>query len=111
MRKIKFRAWDKKHMAYQGTPDLETLHSFMFHYGDKILMQYTGLTDKNGVEIFEGDIVKIKFYYQDNFVVEYMGNAFELIDGKDGYIGNFDEWELSEVIGNIHENMDLLNEN
>lgn len=61
-REIKFRAWDEsqKYMAYQGTPDLETIQSFMHHFGDKELMQFTGLTDKNGKEIYEGDLI----YYE-----------------------------------------------
>ena len=99
MRKIKFRAWDKKHMAYQGTPDLETLHSFMFHYGDKILMQYTGLTDKNGKEIYEGDIVK-------------WGKIIEKVEMKDGcwsmVLGTIVEEFNLEVIGNIYENPELI---
>jgi hypothetical protein len=50
MREIKFRAWDESqnYMAYQGTPDLETIQSFMHHFGDKLLMQFTGIKDKNG---------------------------------------------------------------
>jgi len=65
MREIKFRAWDRnnKYMAYQGTPDIETLESFIFHFGDCILMQYTGLKDKNGVEIYEGDVLQYKYYW------------------------------------------------
>ena len=57
MRELKFRAWDKsqKYMAYQGNPDLETLSSFMFHFGEDIVLQSTGLKDKKGNEIFEGD--------------------------------------------------------
>ena len=51
---IKFRAWDEsqKYMAYQGMPDLETIQSFIFHFGDKILMQYTGFKDFNGKKYF-----------------------------------------------------------
>jgi uncharacterized phage protein (TIGR01671 family) len=105
IREIKFRAWieSQNYMAIQGTPDLETLQSFMFHYGnEKTLMQYTGLKDKNGKEIYEGDIVIpfSDFEKGNRSVVVYEFNQFR-IKGKNLY------WSWAsdiEVIGNIYEN-------
>ena len=72
--------------------------------------QYTGLTDKNGVRIFEGDIVT--GYFNHEKIVGYIfygGNAQFFIQ-RDGIYGigldNSDCW--LEVIGNIHDNPGLL---
>ena len=124
-REIKFRAWDENQqaMAYQGFPDLETIQSFFFHYGDKTLMQFTGLTDKNGKEIYEGDLLLDKEFTEDDFdisgkypVVYDVNQCCFCVDNsfkKDGSslvnIIDYFGVENLEVIGNVYENSELLN--
>ena len=123
MRQIKFRAWDEKqkYMAYQGTPDLETIQSFFHHFGNCELMQFTGLTDKNGREIYEGDICLIKaeepllteqFSTEYNwelickvkFDIDYCGFVFK--DFATCLISELNSVDAEiEVIGNIHETL------
>ena len=55
---ILLRAWDKDRMIYQGEPDLETLQSFIFHYGDRPLMEHIGIDDCKGNKIFSDDIMR-----------------------------------------------------
>lgn len=129
MREIKFRAWVKPKytggvswMAVQGEPDLETLYSFMFHYAhEPNLMQYTGLKDKNGREIYEGDIVS-DGSVNGEVVWSTTGVQWES-EGKyymSGWYwkaeipGEFRTlWPLEggEVIGNIYENPELKEAN
>jgi uncharacterized phage protein (TIGR01671 family) len=82
-----------------------------------IVQWYTGLPDKNGKEIFEGDIVKrtcdLIGAEHDGFigVVKFVCAAFllEAFDGKDGR-DLWDDVQELEVIGNIYENPELLKE-
>ena len=135
MRELKFRAWDKsqKYMAYQGSPDLETLSSFMFHFGEDIVLQSTGFLDKNENEIFEGDIIRglndkdIEEYYVVMWIEQraafYMVPAVHYCVLKDNDLSNDDDfnWLFDDAmlydfssdcsltnVGNIHDNKDLL---
>ena len=124
MREIKFRAWDKvnQHMVYQGW-HREVFHTIsdIFAYGDNVnLMQLTGLKDKNGVEIYEGDILKETCYVEPGYSV---GESFTKVEYGDIQFSSTKGWNLihvkgldgfylsfshCEVIGNIYENKELL---
>ncbi|HEQ2842145.1 TPA: YopX family protein [Streptococcus pyogenes] len=87
---------------------LETFHFVEDNLDDYILMQSTGLKDKNGIEVFDGDIM---FYEQDCYqytLVKYDKDklAFVLYDGCERLYHEL--WEPGEVIGNIYENPKLL---
>ena len=72
--------------------------------------QYTGLKDKNGTEIFEGDIVQN--IYGDIFTVGYYGEHWYgyVLTTSDGCVDHLYEYDEYEVIGNIHDNPELLEE-
>lgn len=107
MREIKFRAWNHltKEMDY-GKSVLVDFYQLNSSY-DHRLMQYTGLKDKNGVEIYEGDIVDI-FGTKDSVVFSL--GSFDLFNYEDeyGHGAPFQLWDECEVIGNIYENLELL---
>lgn len=83
------------------------------HYVDpETVGQFTGLTDKNGTKIFEGDVVRVdgeNRWYSDYACRWGEGNLeFELANKKESIgLGYFAPYEL-EVIGNIHDNPELL---
>jgi uncharacterized phage protein (TIGR01671 family) len=122
MREIKFRAWHKKQskMIYD-VQKTEMVHHAMSswsgepsgldHYFDEEwyeLMQYTGLKDKNGVEIYEGDIFKDDFWWVGEGTVEYANGMFGFEGGEEGTpdFRPIIECEHIEVIGNIFEGVD-----
>ena len=114
-REIKFRAWDKKNNIIQEEPSFSKTEwlNEIFKDENLVLMQYTGVKDKNEKEIYEGDIVEAA---TENtlFIWEVRwdgGGYFALKKGKDDWV-DFDDinnyTDGIEVIGNIYENPELL---
>ncbi len=130
MREIKFRVFDKAskynpmHIVGEDSHDSFWIDSYnVFHYrnlqngegsgeyGDYILMQYTGLKDKNGKDIYEGDIISfgdnkaVVFYEHAKFRAKYKmcTNGYCIEDLSE--VLYFDK---VKIIGNIYENKELL---
>ncbi len=128
MREIKFRAWDKqyKQMVPVGRIDfinkeIDFIENFNEPKGwDHFeIMQYTGLKDKNGVEIYEGDVVS---YYDSTtmwltskvidvggaFAIETLENPILLNDFTGQYIYDGHNIDELEIMGNIYSNPELF---
>lgn len=137
MREIKFRVWDKAIKAFisnTGNPNIfpfngqiamtcngnSTGHISTDDYLQEsyVLLQFTGLKDKSGKEIYEGDLLNIPFneairegvhevfYYKDGFVTSSI-----LFKNKETANKNSLTWMINrgaEVIGNIQENPELI---
>lgn len=116
-REIKFRAWDtiesegfKRPIMYDWDY-LKTWEAKSWFQKGVYLMQFTGLLDKNGKEIYEGDILENKKSSKGNFFVKFNVGGYDAV-----YKGNFTlclhpvlhEYEGAEIIGNIYSNPDLL---
>ena len=123
----KFRAWDKETKTMNGMTEIyrNRNQEIELHPRDEniILMQSTGLKDKNGKEIFEGDIIttnayacilsfgKYTYFEDADTEVTEVGFYLSYLNVSPATYSPFEKffWEKCQVIGNIHENeLDLI---
>ena len=123
MREIKFRAWDKENkkmvyknpwlwIDYAGLVSELKENKYVARFGIFDIMQYTGLDDKKGKEIYEGDIVEYKMpsplYQNETFITEKSTVIFSDINCRFQTDKGANLTPGHIVIGNIYENPELL---
>ena len=125
-RDIKFRFWDIKreimigtegHILIDGSGDIwshipDPYEPCIEEEIDMIPLQYTGMKDKNDVEIYEGDVITVfrtdSFPKRNRGTVVFNTGVFGFVSTR-GWI-SLHNWDIDSVLGNIHENPELAEE-
>lgn len=120
---FKFRIWNETNEQYELFPDIALRHAFRpepkFSKDDELEIELcTGVKDSKGNEIYEGDILKVDVPWEDTELevigaVKYndMGGYYYIDVDSDGeYPTCLAGFKICEIIGNIHENAELLKE-
>jgi len=130
MREVKFRAWSKSSERFHEWKDIQHLHIhtvFNMCSDTLVIEQYTGLKDCDGVEIYEGDIVRSEHFidldgeqhyvrhtceWSNKYSGWYFRNNAESFDGDGGLqafvMMKFLNARKIKIIGNIHQNPELI---
>jgi hypothetical protein len=120
MRRAQFKVWDKKYKMMAGPADwyMITQAGALYESGpmspprivanedDYEILWYTGLKDKHGKEIYEGDIVRYRNIYREGH--PYLVNVVEDMFDAAFYHRSWTSESAPEIIGNIYENPELL---
>ena len=101
-----FCIWERTYLCWGTTNDVPNMKEVI----PETVGQYTGLTDKNGVRIFEGDIVSLVKHDSLIYKVVYVPCRYELVNSKgvNCFVLDIYKSENIEVIGNIYDNPELL---
>ena len=115
MKETRFRAWDKENNTMLTWEQLKSEADFSWFADENLVfMQYTGLVDKHGVRIFDGDIVKNvrngisrKVYWDTHCASFHLSKRGREEPGVEYWSLSNPKWNY-EVIGNIYETPELL---